>query len=61
MTRAPALYRVQCPPGMLAAGRTAKTFTSVYAFDGYVRALRCLGKTVAFQSPTVAVVSGACS
>lgn len=61
MTRAPITYRVHCRPGMLAFGRTHKTFTSVYAFSGYVGALRRLGVSVFFQSPTVAIVSGACA
>lgn len=59
MTRAPAIYTVHCPMGMLALGRTAKTFTSVEAFAGYVGALRRLGVSVSFQSPAVAIVSGA--
>lgn len=55
----PALYTVHCPVGMLALGRTLKTFTSVEAFGGYVGALRRLGVAVSFQSPAVAIVSGA--
>lgn len=57
MTRAPTTYTVNCPAGMLAAGRTCKTFSSVDAFDGYVGALRRLGLVVCFTSPAVATVS----
>ena len=58
MTPAPITYTVHCPPGMLAAGRTCKTFSSVDAFDGYMGALRVLGVVVTYTSPFVAVVSG---
>lgn len=59
MSRFPTTFSVHCRPGMLALGRTIKTFTSVEAFDGYVGALRRLGVVVSFQSPAVAIVSGA--
>ena len=59
MNRAPTTYTAHCLPGMLAHGRTCKTFTSVEAFDGYVGAVRRLGLVVTFQSPTVATVSKA--
>ena len=57
MTRASISYIVHCPAGMLAHGRTCKTFSSVDAFDGYVGALRRLGLVVCFTSPAVATVS----
>lgn len=59
MTRAPTLYTVHCLPGMLTCGRTAKTFNSVMAFDGYVSTVRALGLTVTFDSPTVATITKA--
>ena len=57
MTRAPITYLVNCPLGMLAFGRTAKTFTSPHAFDGYVCALRALGMVVTFSTPQQAICS----
>ena len=59
MTCAPTAYTVHCLPGMLAAGRTCKTFTSVYAFDGYIGTVRRLGLVVTFQSPTAATITKA--
>lgn len=59
MTRAPTTYTANCPAGMLAAGRTCKTFTSVDAFDGYIGTVRRLGLVVTFQAPTVATISRA--
>ena len=59
MTRAPTTYTVHCLPGMLAFGRTCKTFDSVTAFDGYISTVRALGLVVSFQSPTVATITKA--
>ena len=59
MTRAPTTYTANCPAGMLAAGRTCKTFASVTAFDGYVSTIRALGLIVTFQSPTAATITKA--
>lgn len=44
------------PPGMLAQGHQVKKFTSVDAFDGYVREVRAQGYTVSFASPFTAIV-----
>ena len=49
-------WLVQCPPGMLAQGHQVKKFTSVDAFDGYVRQVRAQGYTVSFASPFTAIV-----
>ena len=59
MNRAPTTYTAHCLPGMLAHGRTCKTFSSVTAFDGYISTIRVLGLVVTFQLPTVATVSKA--
>ena len=53
----PAFYTVQCPPGMLPFGRTAKTFSSVAAFDGYVCEVRARGFVVSFVNPFLARVA----
>ena len=44
-------YIIILPPGMLAFGEVGKTFTSVSAFDGYIRELRAQGFTVRFSAP----------
>ena len=49
-------WLVQCPPGMLAQGHQVKKFTSVDAFDGYVREVRAQGYAVSFASPFTAIV-----
>ena len=49
-------WLVRCPPGMLAQGHQVKKFTSVDAFDGYVREVRAQGYTVSFASPFTAIV-----
>lgn len=53
----PAAYTVQCPRGMLALGRTSKTFTSVAAFDGYIAEVRRHARyLVKFSTPFNAVI-----
>lgn len=49
-------WLVQCPPGMLANGHQVKKFSSLEAFDGYVRQVRAEGYTVVFGSPFAATV-----
>ena len=49
-------WLVRCPPGMLAQGHQVKKFTSVDAFDGYVRQVRASGYPVSFTSPFTAIV-----
>lgn len=45
---------VHCPPGMLADGKTARPFSSLDAFDGYVRRVRQAGMVVEFSTPFAA-------
>lgn len=52
-------YLVRCPPGMLANGHQVKKFSSVQAFDGYVREVRARGYAVAFDNPFSARVAAA--
>ncbi len=57
-------WLIQCLPGMLVPGSTVevcqghsiKRFTSVEAFEGYVRQVRSMGMTVRFDNPFSAVV-----
>ena len=49
-------YVIQCPPGMLADGRTIKRFTSLDAFEGYITELRKRGMSVHWSSPFTATV-----
>lgn len=57
-------WLIQCPPGMLVPGSTVEVchghsierFTSVQAFEGYVRQVRASGMTVRFDNPFSAVV-----
>jgi len=52
----PRTWSVRCPRGMLAFGRTVKPFTSVDAFDAYVRHVRQAGYLVTFTTPFAATV-----
>lgn len=63
--RTPVRYwPIQAPPSMFVPGRTVeqhdghsiKRFTSVEAFEGYVRQVRSMGMTVRFDNPFSAVV-----
>ena len=57
-------WLIQAPPGMFVPGRTVeqrdghsiKRFTSVEAFEGYVRQVRAMVMTVRFDNPFSAVV-----
>jgi hypothetical protein len=52
----PTTYTVQCPHGMLAFGRSTRTFANVAVFDGYVAELRRKGYLVTFSTPFNALV-----
>lgn len=64
--RTPVRYwLIQAPPSMFVPGRTVdhlagyysiKRFTSVRAFEGYVRQVLAMGMTVLFDNPFSAVV-----
>jgi len=49
-------WLVQCPPGMLCFGNRVRKFTSVEAFEGYIRQVRAMGYVVSFNSPFTATV-----
>lgn len=52
-------WSVRCPVGMLAFGHTVKPFTSVDAFEAYVRCMREAGYLVTFTTPFAATVERA--
>lgn len=57
MNPAPRVYVITAPLGMFGAGETRKQFTSVTAFDAYVKHVRRAGLVVTFSTPFVAAVS----